>query len=50
MEKYITCSDCREEFVWSEKEQDFYAEQGFTAPKRCKECREIRKQNKQQGR
>lgn len=43
----IECQDCRAPFVHTEGEQKFYAERNFTAPKRCKACRQARKD--QQG-
>ncbi|MEJ7711221.1 MAG: zinc-ribbon domain-containing protein [Pyrinomonadaceae bacterium] len=39
----MTCVDCTAEFNWSAREQEFYAEKGFSAPKRCKPCKEARK-------
>ena len=43
-DKTITCSDCRKDFVWTAKDQAFYAENGYAnAPKRCKPCRLRRK-------
>ena len=43
----LTCKDCNSEFVFSEGEQAFYAEKGFTnQPVRCPECRKTRKQQK----
>ena len=34
------CADRGREFVWTAGEQEFFHQQGFTAPpKRCKECR-----------
>lgn len=48
----IVCADCGGEFAFTERDQAFYAERGFEPPKRCKECREKRKRNKEreQGR
>ena len=43
MDKTIKCMDCGQEFVFTESEQDFYAEKGFTDPKRCASCRAIKK-------
>lgn len=43
MDKVIKCQDCGEEFDFSVNEQNFYAEKGFTEPKRCKNCRDARK-------
>ena len=43
-DKTLTCKDCGAEFVFTEGEQQFYAEKGFTnEPQRCPECRKARK-------
>lgn len=42
-DQVITCSECGTDFVFREREQEFYAERGMTAPKRCKPCRDARK-------
>ncbi|NLK51801.1 MAG: zinc-binding protein [Syntrophomonadaceae bacterium] len=43
-DKYLSCRDCGNEFVFSASEQEFYAEKGFTnEPGRCPECRAARK-------
>ena len=43
-DKTIKCLDCRKEFIFSARDQEFYAEKGFNnEPKRCKDCREKRK-------
>ena len=39
------CKDCGREFVMSYNEVHFYATNGLNLPKRCKECREKRKNN-----
>lgn len=45
-DKTLTCKDCGAEFVFTAREQEFYAERGFqNEPSRCKECRDARKQN-----
>ena len=45
-DKTLVCSDCGNEFVFTEGEQAFYAEKGFTnEPKRCPECRKARSVN-----
>jgi NAD-dependent SIR2 family protein deacetylase len=41
--KTIKCQDCGKEFVFTEKDQKFYAEHNFVEPKRCKTCRDLRK-------
>jgi hypothetical protein len=43
----ITCSDCKADFVFSEGEQKFFASKGLSIPKRCKPCRQARKESKQ---
>ena len=46
-DKTIKCLDCGTEFVFTARDQAFYHEQGFTnEPKRCKPCRDKRKQEK----
>ena len=40
----IKCIDCKEGFTFSEKDQKFYEEKGFNPPKRCKSCRNARKE------
>jgi CxxC-x17-CxxC domain-containing protein len=42
-DKNLTCSDCGQEFVFTSSEQDFYAQRGFTEPRRCASCRASRK-------
>jgi CxxC-x17-CxxC domain-containing protein len=42
-DKTLTCADCGQQFVFTESEQDFYAQRGFTEPRRCPSCRAARK-------
>jgi len=42
-DKTLTCSDCGMEFAFTEREQAFYAEKGFSEPRRCPSCRASRK-------
>ena len=42
-DKNLTCSDCGQEFVFTSSEQQFYADRGFTEPRRCASCRASRK-------
>lgn len=39
----LICKDCGKEFDFTVGEQKFYAEKGFAAPIRCKECRDAKK-------
>jgi CxxC-x17-CxxC domain-containing protein len=42
-DKTLTCADCGQQFVFTASEQDFYAQRGFTEPRRCPSCRASRK-------
>ena len=43
-DKTITCKDCGAAFVFSVRDQQFYAEKGFeNEPQRCRDCRSSRK-------
>ena len=39
MSQVIVCADCATEFTFSSEEQAFFAEKGFSTPRRCKPCR-----------
>ena len=46
-DRELTCVDCGGTFVWTAGEQDFYEEKGFTEPpKRCKSCRQAKKEQR----
>jgi CxxC-x17-CxxC domain-containing protein len=43
-DKPLTCRDCGQPFTFTQAEQEFYAQKGFTnEPSRCPECRAARK-------
>jgi CxxC-x17-CxxC domain-containing protein len=43
-DKILTCKDCGSEFVFSGREQLFFAEKGFAnQPQRCRDCRHARR-------
>ena len=43
-DKTLVCKDCGADFVFTEGEQQFYAEIGFdNEPQRCPDCRKARK-------
>jgi hypothetical protein len=46
-DQQLKCIDCKQEFVFTKGEQTFFAERNFTQPKRCKSCRDAKKQDKQ---
>lgn len=44
-DRTLKCRDCGAEFVFSAREQEFFAEKGFqNDPSRCPSCRAARKQ------
>jgi CxxC-x17-CxxC domain-containing protein len=48
-DKILVCADCGQQFVFTASEQDFYAQRGFTDPKRCATCRSARKAARPDG-
>ena len=43
-DKSLRCSDCGATFTFSARDQEFYAQKGYTnEPKRCPSCRAARK-------
>jgi CxxC-x17-CxxC domain-containing protein len=42
-DKTLNCADCRQDFIFSGSEQQFYAERQFSEPRRCPTCRAARK-------
>jgi hypothetical protein len=48
-EQRLTCADCGREFAFSAEEQAFFREKGFDPPKRCRECRQARKEQREGG-
>lgn len=50
-DKTLVCKECGKEFVFTEGEQNFYAEKGLmNEPQRCPECRRARKQARRESR
>jgi CxxC-x17-CxxC domain-containing protein len=48
-DKILVCADCSQQFVFTASEQDFYAQRGFSEPKRCAPCRSARKAARPDG-
>lgn len=46
-DKDMQCVDCGNPFVFTARDQEFFQRQGFQNPKRCRECRAIKKANSQ---
>lgn len=50
VDRTLRCVECSTEFVFTAREQQFYAEKGFTHdPKRCPACRALRKSQRAQN-
>jgi N-acetylglutamate synthase-like GNAT family acetyltransferase len=50
-DRELKCVDCGNSFVWTAGEQEFFQEKGFTEPpKRCKACRQVKKDLRGEGR
>ncbi|MFA6325414.1 MAG: zinc-ribbon domain containing protein [Candidatus Paceibacterota bacterium] len=45
MGQTLTCVDCGEDFEFTDGEEKFYEEKGFASPKRCRKCRNKKKQD-----
>jgi len=39
----LTCSDCGQDFTFTAADQAFFQERGYSTPKRCKTCRQAKK-------
>ena len=48
-DKTLTCRDCGTQFTFTEGEQDFYAQKGYTEPGRCPDCRAAKKASRNDG-
>ena len=46
-DKTLTCI-CGKEFIFTAGEQEFFNEKGFTPPRRCPDCRKIKREKKEQ--
>lgn len=44
----LTCSDCGQTFTFTSADQAFFQERGYSTPRRCRACRQARK-NEQSG-
>lgn len=43
-DRTLLCVDCKAQFQFTEGEQKWFTEKGFKDPKRCRPCRDARKQ------
>ena len=42
-DRSLTCQDCGQSFSFTADDQEFFAQKGYTDPKRCPSCRQARK-------
>jgi len=42
----LVCKDCSKDFIFSVRDQEFFASKNFNPPVRCSDCRAIVKQRK----
>jgi len=43
-DKFLSCKECGQQFTFSVRDQQFYADKGFqNEPQRCRDCRIARK-------
>lgn len=48
-DRELSCQDCGQSFTFSADDQEFFAQKGYSDPKRCHPCREVRKAERGQG-
>ncbi len=48
-DRTIQCVTCGREFLFTAKEQEFFLSKGFKDPRHCRECRQHRKQERDQA-
>jgi len=49
-DKTLTCRDCGQNFTFTQGEQEFFAQKGFTnEPSRCPDCRAANKRSRGEG-
>ncbi len=48
-DKTLTCRDCGNTFTFTEGEQDFYSQKGYSEPTRCADCRAAKKAARNEG-
>lgn len=49
VDQEIQCADCGTSFVFNAEDQEFFQTKGYSAPKRCPQCRAARKANDRGG-
>ena len=46
----IQCAECGKTFVFTVDDQEYHEQKGYSAPKRCMECRQKRRMDRRQSR
>ena len=49
-DKSLKCLSCEKDFIFTKGEQEFYLEKAFAEPRRCDDCRKLRKKDKRKKR
>jgi CxxC-x17-CxxC domain-containing protein len=49
VDKTLTCRDCGTSFTFTEGEQAFYTQKGYSEPQRCPNCRAAKKASRSGG-
>ena len=42
-DQQLQCADCTQSFTFTSEDQEFYAQKGYSTPKRCSVCRANRR-------
>ena len=50
LDKNLKCSDCKNVFIFTKGEQEFYLKKAFSEPRRCLDCRKKRKKDRRKKR
>lgn len=45
-DRTLVCEDCGNEWTFNSDEQEFFNDRGYQTPKRCKPCRQKRKESR----
>jgi CxxC-x17-CxxC domain-containing protein len=48
-DRTVKCATCGREFLFTTKEQEFFLGKGFKEPRHCRECRQARKQERDEA-
>lgn len=43
-DRQLTCVDCKQDFIFPVRDQEFFEQHGWNDPIRCKKCQKARKE------